>query len=163
MKKTLFFALLFCATSVVSVAQISKPLIPRESRIEMSLVTTHDNDRAMLYRGSSKADTTVRYYLEIWSGPHTGLSALSTRGERPTHITVQLGAYAQAVAILQSIVDYDWTDDELVPLNNPSGNICKKQRYFGFNGLMVWDDGEQRSEWIGMMSIKHLLKSLKKL
>ena len=73
-------------------------------------------------------------------------------------LTVDLGKKEQAVAILQSMVDYKPSKGETVSLNNPSGNEAEYQK---FNGVwLILSRGKAAIISVGKGEMKKMITAL---
>ena len=75
---------------------------------------------------------------------------------------VKLGNYDQALALMQSMVDYKGKNKDVVMLNNPSNNVAVVQKVMGTTMFFITDaegirGGALSQEWIPTM-----IKKLKK-
>lgn len=70
--------------------------------------------------------------------------------------TVKLGHYDQALAIMQSMVDYKGKNKDVIMLNNPSNNIAQVRKILGSTMFFITDadgimGGELAQGWIPSM------------
>lgn len=58
---------------------------------------------------------------------------------RTNEYTVKLGDYDQALAIMQSMVEYKGKNKDVVMLNNPSNNIAQVRKVLGSTMFFITD------------------------
>ena len=76
--------------------------------------------------------------------------------------TVKLGHYDQALAILQSMIDYKGKNKDVVMLNNPSNNIAVVQKVMGSTMFFITDADGIRGGTLAQGWIPTMIKKLKK-
>ncbi len=76
--------------------------------------------------------------------------------------TVKLGHYDQALAIMQSMVDYKGKNKDVVMLNNPSNNIAQVRKVLGSTMFFITDTDGIRGGELAQGWIPSMIKSLKK-
>jgi len=76
--------------------------------------------------------------------------------------TVKLGNYDQALAIMQSMIDYKGKNKDVVMLNNPSNNIAVVQKVMGSTMFFITDTYGSRGGTLAQGWIPTMLKKLKK-
>ena len=81
---------------------------------------------------------------------------------RTNEYTVKLGHYDQALAIMQSMVDYKGKNKDFVMLNNPSNNIAQVRKVFGSTMFFITDTDGIRGGELAQGWIPPMIKSLKK-
>ena len=76
--------------------------------------------------------------------------------------TVKLGNYNQALAIMQSLVDYKGKNKDVVMLNNPSQNFAVVQKVMGSTMFFITDINGIRYGKLAQGWIPTMIKKLKK-
>lgn len=80
---------------------------------------------------------------------------------RTNEYTVKLGNYNQALAIMQSMVDYKGKNKDVVLLNNPSNNIAVVQKVLGQTMFFITDIDAIRGNSVAQGYIKDMIKKLR--
>lgn len=75
---------------------------------------------------------------------------------------VKLGHFDQAMAIMQSMVDYKGKNKDVVMLNNPSNNIAVVQKVMGTTMFFITDADGIRGGSLSQGWIPTMIKKLKK-
>lgn len=81
---------------------------------------------------------------------------------RTNEYTVKLGQYDQALAIMQSMIDYKGKNKDVVMLNNPSNNIAQVRKVLGSTMFFITDTDGIRGGELAQGWIPTMIKSLKK-
>lgn len=76
--------------------------------------------------------------------------------------TVKLGKYDQALAIMQSMIDYKGKNKDVVMLNNPSNNVAVVQKVMGSTMFFITDSDGIRGGTLAQGWIPTMIKKLKK-
>lgn len=143
MKKLIIIAasllLSVCAFAQISVA------------FKSETVAKFQGNNYTLKASLSGADTT--YYM-----------ALNSNNQFHGRIIVDLGYREQAIAILQSMLDYsDYSSGNIVNLNNPSNNTAILRRELGIETYHIFEEHGDGSIFcfLGKVMIKKFLPALK--
>lgn len=81
---------------------------------------------------------------------------------RTNEYTVKLGDYDQALAIMQSMVEYKGKNKDVVMLNNPSNNIAQVRKVLGSTMFFITDTEGIRGGELAQGWIPTMIKSIKK-
>ena len=83
--------------------------------------------------------------------------------QEKSHVLVDLGRREQAVAILQSMIDFKGDDRTLVTLNNPSENVALYNNGIRGRGFTIADKWNVEKEFVTIATLEKLLTDIQNI
>ena len=80
--------------------------------------------------------------------------------QEKSHVLVDLGRREQAVAILQSMIDFKGDDRTLVTLNNPSENVALYNNGIRGRGFTIADKWNVEKEFVTITTLEKVLSDI---
>ena len=80
--------------------------------------------------------------------------------QEKSHVLVDLGRREQAVAILQSMIDFKGDDRTLVTLNNPSENVALYNNGIRGRGFTIADKWNVEKEFVTIATLEKVLSDI---
>ena len=83
--------------------------------------------------------------------------------QEKSHVLVDLGKREQAVAILQSMIDFKGDDRTLVTLNNPSENVALYNNGIRGRGFTIADKWNVEKEFVTIATLEKVLTDIQNI
>ena len=83
--------------------------------------------------------------------------------QEKSHVLVDLGRREQAVAILQSMIDFKGDDRTLVTLNNPSENVALYNNGIRGRGFTIADKWNVEKEFVTIATLEKVLTDIQNI
>ena len=80
--------------------------------------------------------------------------------QEKSHVLVDLGKREQAIAILQSMIDFKGDDRTLVTLNNPSENVALYNNGIRGRGFTIADKWNVEKEFVTITTLEKVLSDI---
>lgn len=83
--------------------------------------------------------------------------------QEKSHVLVDLGKREQAIAILQSMIDFKGDDRTLVTLNNPSENVALYSNGIRGRGFIIADRWNVEKEFVKVSTLEKVLTDIQNI
>ena len=83
--------------------------------------------------------------------------------QEKSHVLVDLGKREQAIAILQSMIDFKGDDRTLVTLNNPSENVALYNNGIRGRGFTIADKWNVEKEFVTIATLEKVLTDIQNI